>query len=76
MHESYLLQSLTQPDSGCHHHINLMDNDNGNYSYSKSLHNEVALTITTYTELGQPGEKVTFGSNNKWRPVSSAAAKL
>ncbi len=47
--ERYLLQPLSQPDSDGrhHHHLNLMDNDNGDYyPYSKSLHNEMALTLT------------------------------
>ena len=41
-----LLQPLSQPDSGHQHHIHLTDNDNGDYSCSKSLHNEMALTLT------------------------------
>ena len=51
-----LLQPLSQPDSGHQHHLNLTDNDNGDYSCSKSLHIEMALTLTKYTESGLPGE--------------------
>ena len=38
-------QPLSQPDSGRHTRLNLMENDNGDYSYSKRLHKGMARTL-------------------------------
>ena len=72
-----LLQPWSQPDPGRQHHVNLTDNDNGEYPCSKSLHTEMALTFTKLTEPSLPGEfKFTFSINNRWHPVSSTDACL